>query len=55
MDKEKIVTLLKEARTTIFIAESSLKKGINLDKNGLNEILNKAMNSLTVIQTNHLK
>ena len=53
-DKEKIIALLKEARTTIFLAESSLKKGIDIEKSSLNKIVNSAINCLTAVQVNHL-
>ncbi len=54
MDKEKIVALLKEARTTIFLAESTLKKGIDMEKESINKIVNSAINCLTAVQVNHL-
>ena len=53
-DKEKMISLLKEARTTIFLAESTIKKGIDLEKSSLNKIINSAMNCLTAIQVNCL-
>ena len=54
MDKEKIIALLKEARTTIFLAESTLKKGIEMDKISWNNFVNSAINVLTAVQVNHL-